>query len=55
MGLRFLDGYLTTACLGKLGLHLNASLELQAKGRQEQIKGNVKQSGKKLKDAAKKM
>jgi uncharacterized protein YjbJ (UPF0337 family) len=29
--------------------------DLQAKGRQEQIKGNVKQSGKKLKDAAKKM
>ena len=28
---------------------------LQAEGRQEQIKGNVKQSGKKLKEAAKKM
>lgn len=29
--------------------------DLQAKGRREQIKGDVKQSGKKLKDAAKKM
>ena len=29
--------------------------DLQAKGRQEQIKGNVKKSGKKLRDAAKKM
>jgi uncharacterized protein YjbJ (UPF0337 family) len=29
--------------------------DLEAEGRQEQIKGNVKQSGKKLKDAAKKM
>ena len=28
---------------------------LTAKGRREQIKGNVKKSGKKLKDAAKKM
>ncbi len=29
--------------------------ELAAKGRREQIKGDVKKSGKKLKDAAKKM
>jgi len=29
--------------------------DLEAKGRREQIKGDVKKSGKKLKDAAKKM
>ena len=29
--------------------------DLQAKGRREQIKGDVKKSGKKLKDAAKKL
>jgi uncharacterized protein YjbJ (UPF0337 family) len=29
--------------------------DLQAEGRREQAKGNVKQSGKKLKDAAKKI
>jgi uncharacterized protein YjbJ (UPF0337 family) len=29
--------------------------DLAAKGRREQIKGDVKKSGKKLKDAAKKM
>jgi uncharacterized protein YjbJ (UPF0337 family) len=29
--------------------------DLTAKGRREQVKGNVKKSGKKLKDAAKKM
>jgi uncharacterized protein YjbJ (UPF0337 family) len=29
--------------------------DLAAKGRREQIKGDVKQSGKKIKDAAKKM
>jgi uncharacterized protein YjbJ (UPF0337 family) len=34
---------------------LTGNENMQAEGRQEQIKGNVKQSGKKLKDAAKKM
>ena len=29
--------------------------DLEAKGRREQMKGDVKKSGKKLKDAAKKM
>jgi uncharacterized protein YjbJ (UPF0337 family) len=32
-----------------------ADPDLEAKGRREQMKGDVKKSGKKLKDAAKKM
>ncbi|MFL5927722.1 MAG: CsbD family protein [Gaiellaceae bacterium] len=34
---------------------LTGNRDLEAEGRRDQIKGDVKQSGKKLKDAAKKM